>query len=314
MKGVKIMISGAIAGVVSRTVTAPFERLKMLAQVGKAGEEGKRGVLRGIVEMAREEGIEGLFRGNGVACVKAIPSSGIKFLAQEGIKGCVLRMSGRAKMTTGQKLGVGAAAGVISTVLTHPLEILRTRLTVEKPDKATTGAAGKRGGVGGGGTKEAMRRVIEEGSLFAGVVPAIIGSAPFQAVNFAVYELLSEASKASGVVRGIIEKRPTVTAMMPSVYGAISGAVAMTMLYPLDVIKRRMMVAAAPPPPPPQERATSGKGRKKATMIGTTRELVEKEGVKGLYRGMWPAFFKVVPTVSVNWLTFEICKKVLSVH
>ncbi len=119
MKGkFKWFISGSIAGIVSRTITAPFERIKLQEQMEEQQRKRKRkGVLRRLLEIGKEEGIGGLFKGNLISCVKVIPASGIRFLSQEMNKRCFLQVTKQKKLTTGQKLFVGAMSGTISIVL-----------------------------------------------------------------------------------------------------------------------------------------------------------------------------------------------------
>ena len=298
MKGkFKWFISGSIAGIVSRTITAPFERIKLQEQMEEQQRKRKRkGVLRRLLEIGKEEGIGGLFKGNLISCVKVIPASGIRFLSQEMNKRCFLQVTKQKKLTTGQKLFVGAMSGTISIVLTHPLEILRTRLTL---GSGSDFESGNDVGVLRKWIDE-MKRVVSVG-IFVGIVPAILGTAPFQAINFATYELLEEAARTTEIVQEYLKSQPKLKAMLPSIFGVISGAVAMGTLYPLDVIKRKMMIVK------------HGK-HQQVGMKKTIERIFDQDGMKGFYHGMWPAFFKVVPTVSINWFTFELCKKVLVIH
>ena len=39
------------------------------------------------------------------------------------------------------------------------------------------------------------------------------------------------------------------------------------------------------------------------------RVIVVEEGFAGLYRGILPSYLKVIPTVSLTWLSYEVIKK-----
>jgi len=41
--------------------------------------------------------------------------------------------------------------------------------------------------------------------------------------------------------------------------------------------------------------------------------IVKEEGVTALYKGIVPSYFKVVPTVSLTWLFYEMCKNYLGI-
>ena len=89
-------VAGAIAGVVSRTATAPLDRLKvyLIAQVGvkdhainqaksgaplKAAKTAGRPLVEATKALWRMGGVRSLFAGNGLNVIKVMPESAIKF-------------------------------------------------------------------------------------------------------------------------------------------------------------------------------------------------------------------------------------------
>ena len=60
----KNLIAGAVAGAVSRTITAPFDRLKTVMQA--LGSKKDIRIVPGFKHMIAEGGIIGLWRGNGM--------------------------------------------------------------------------------------------------------------------------------------------------------------------------------------------------------------------------------------------------------
>ena len=93
-------MAGGIAGVVSRTATAPLDRLKvyLIAQVGvkddainhaksgaplKAAKTAGRPLVEAMKTLWRMGGIRSLFAGNGLNVVKVMPESAIKFGSYE---------------------------------------------------------------------------------------------------------------------------------------------------------------------------------------------------------------------------------------
>lgn len=300
----RYLLSGAIAGVFSRTVTAPFDRVQLLFQVGyldtktKTRKRLQGSIFTGLKTIAAEEGLRGFWRGNGLHCLKVFPTSSIRYLVQEVLKSWFLQGQTGAHLKAGQKLAVGAIAGAVATTFTHPIEVLRTRAVLEyRPDRDSRGKK----------ITQSYRQVFkslfkEEGvkSLFGGLIPAIVSVAPFQAVNFAVYELLSENLGSTLAVTKLCTKYPGIKTFLPSFYGAISGAVAMTTMYPLDVVKKTMMVT---------KRLKSKK--KGSSAIEIAKQIYDEDGFKGFYRGLTAGYYKVVPTVSTNWFAYELCKRYL---
>ena len=76
----------------------------------------------------------------------------------------------------------------------------------------------------------------------------------------------------------------------------------MTAIFPIDLVRRRMQLEGA-----------GGRARVYNTGIfGTFKHIIRSEGLKGLYRGILPEYYKVVPSVSLVFMTYEAMKKLLS--
>jgi solute carrier family 25 phosphate transporter 23/24/25/41 len=67
----KALSAGALAGALSRSVTSPLERLKVLKQVQASGDRYS-GIWSALAKVTREEGIRGHWKGNG-PCLAAQP-------------------------------------------------------------------------------------------------------------------------------------------------------------------------------------------------------------------------------------------------
>ncbi|XP_016144798.1 calcium-binding mitochondrial carrier protein SCaMC-2-B-like [Sinocyclocheilus grahami] len=78
------LVAGGGAGAVSRTCTAPLDRLKVLMQV-HASRSNFMGIAGGFAQMIREGGLRSLWRGNGINVLKIAPESAIKFMAYEQV-------------------------------------------------------------------------------------------------------------------------------------------------------------------------------------------------------------------------------------
>lgn len=47
-------------------------------------------------------------------------------------------------------------------------------------------------------------------------------------------------------------------------------------------------------------------------ILGTFKHIIKTEGWAGLYRGILPEYLKVIPSVGIVFMTYEIMKTVLS--
>lgn len=72
----KHVIAGAFAGGVSRTVTAPLDRIKVLLQVQGAQLVSIRGC---YYYMIKEGGVKSFWMGNGINVMKVAPENALKF-------------------------------------------------------------------------------------------------------------------------------------------------------------------------------------------------------------------------------------------
>lgn len=76
------LVAGAVAGAVSRTSTAPLDRLKVYLQV----QASKQRISDTFKYLLKEGGWSSLWRGNGINVLKIAPESAIKFMAYEQVK------------------------------------------------------------------------------------------------------------------------------------------------------------------------------------------------------------------------------------
>ncbi|KAM7274995.1 hypothetical protein ACFE04_016861 [Oxalis oulophora] len=86
--------------------------------------------------------------------------------------------------------------------------------------------------------------------------------------------------------------------------GASAGAFAATFVCPLDVIKTRLQVHGLP------EAVHSS--RKGSIIVTSLQEIVRKEGIKGLYRGLSPTVLALLPNWAVYFTVYERLKSLLT--
>lgn len=71
-------------GGISRTTTAPLDRLKVVLQVTRSTQ--RVAAFDTLRRLTQQEGYLSLFRGNGANCVKVVPECAIKFVAYDWFK------------------------------------------------------------------------------------------------------------------------------------------------------------------------------------------------------------------------------------
>ncbi|EAW18364.1 putative mitochondrial carrier protein [Aspergillus fischeri NRRL 181] len=220
-------IAGGVAGAVSRTIVSPLERLKILLQIQTVGrEEYKLSIWRALVKIGKEEGWRGFMRGNGTNCIRIIPYSAVQFGSYNFYKKFAEPFPD-AELSPIRRLLCGGAAGITSVTITYPLDIVRTRLSIQSASFAALGQRGTAEQLPGMFTTMVLIYKNEGGfvALYRGIVPTVAGVAPYVGLNFMTYESVRKYLTPDG------DKNPSPWRKLLA--GAISGAVAQTCTYPL---------------------------------------------------------------------------------
>lgn len=307
----KSLIAGGVAGGVSRTAVAPLERLKILLQVQNPLKPKYNGMVHGLKYIWATEGIAGFFKGNGTNCARIIPNSAVKFYSYEQASSAILwlyrRQTGHedAELTPVLRLGAGACAGIIAMSATYPMDMVRGRLTVQTDDSPRRYR----------GMFHAASTIIkEEGprAVYKGWLPSVIGVVPYVGLNFAVYESLKDwIAKRNSLEQG---GNSDLSVMTKLGCGAAAGTVGQTVAYPLDVVRRRMQMVGWKD----ASAVITADGQARAPiqytgMIDAFRKTVKHEGFGALYKGLLPNSVKVVPSIALAFVTYEIMKDLLGV-
>jgi solute carrier family 25 protein 43 len=123
------VICSGVAGITSHTITAPFDVVKILAQVGTADASGF-GMLRTFRNVHVHEGLRGFWKGNLMGCMRLFPYSAIQFSAFQKMK--LKAVDSQGRLSPMFALTCGAGGGVIATVAMYPTDTVKTRLIVQR--------------------------------------------------------------------------------------------------------------------------------------------------------------------------------------
>lgn len=110
----RYLVAGAMAGAMSRTATAPLDRLKVLLAVQTHSTTAS--IMHGLKHIYTQNGVAGFFRGNGLNVLKISPESAIKFYAYEIMKRVVVGDGERGEIGPSGRLVAGGAAGAFGSV------------------------------------------------------------------------------------------------------------------------------------------------------------------------------------------------------
>jgi len=120
-----------MAGAVAKSVTAPLDRIKLLMQTHGIRTAGAKsiGFLQAITLIGKEEGLKGYWKGNLPQVIRVIPYSAVQLFSYEFYKKSF--KGNNEELSVVGRLMAGACAGMTSTLVTYPLDVLRLRLAVD---------------------------------------------------------------------------------------------------------------------------------------------------------------------------------------
>jgi solute carrier family 25 phosphate transporter 23/24/25/41 len=248
-----------------------------------------KGIFYGLRKIVADEGWLGFFKGNGTNVLRIAPYSAVQFYSFETSKRELTNApSLKALDPAWVSLAAGGISGISASVSTYPLDLIRTRLTIQ----TTQGEARKYLGL-----VHTFKTVVrEEGvlALYKGVGTTCLGIFPYSAINFAVYDSLK---------RWLVDPKKPIGVVESLMYGGIAGATAQTFTYPVDLLRRRM-----------QLQGIGGNPRLYSGPIDAVKKIVAADGIGGLYKGMVACYLKVVPSIAISFCTYEVMRLLLGVE
>lgn len=177
-----VFCSGAISGIVSRTSTAPFDRVKILLQADKVKRDGRPRIPHGTGSIQRvckfvykDAGIRGFWQGNLANVLKVAPESATKFFLYDLTTQSLFEH--KSKLALADRLTAGCIAGAVSQLVVYPLDVTKTRLAAAN--------SGQYDGIWHCISKTVRREGFL--ALYKGVRPALAAIMPASAVDLAVY-------------------------------------------------------------------------------------------------------------------------------
>ncbi|KAH9452512.1 hypothetical protein MJO28_008571 [Puccinia striiformis f. sp. tritici] len=331
----KYLLSGGIAGAISRTATAPFDRLKIYlitaqpttnpdGSISRTTARSTVTNLMGSLKSIYNEhsscqstatatskihhqnhswGLRNFFIGNGLNVIKVFPESAIKFFVYEYAKNFLYH---------------------------HPFikddNPHRSSSSNEDHDNRSNLVRFLAGGLAGV-VSQVLIYPIE--TLKTQLMSSTINES-FQGRALLIYTIqkLNKTGGIRGYYKGLLAATMGVfpysaidmsafealkrayqrasgsdeeTGVLATLLcGAISGGVGATIVYPLNVVRTRLQAQGTPYHP---QRYTG--------IRDCIRRTYSRERWFGFYRGLAPSLLKVIPAVSISWLVYEQSNRTL---
>jgi len=280
----------------AKTIVAPLERVKILFQTSHSHfvqySTYWNGLIKATRDIQKSYGISALFKGHSASLVRVFPYASINFLAYEELRAAIIISS--EKETPLRRFLCGSMAGATSTLVTYPLELIRTRLafeTVQKSPSSWLAISRKiyfEGGSSGGLT-----------SFYRAIAPTMLGILPYAGTSFLTHDLIRDWLRSPALAPYTLEAQSStqLTAVAQLCCGAVAGIVAQTVSYPIDIIRRRIQVGSV---------VVAQLG-----IVGTAQCIFLERGVRGFYVGLTIGYVKMAPMVATSFYVYDRMKRLL---
>ncbi|GJZ12027.1 probable envelope ADP,ATP carrier protein, chloroplastic [Tanacetum coccineum] len=187
-----------------------------LTPVFRVGQESAKKAIGFLQE--KQEGLKGYWKGNFAQVVRVLPYCAVQLFAYDTYKKLFRGPDGELSII--QRLAAGACAGMTSTFVTYPLDVIRLHLAVDPAYQTMTDAC--------------LKMLKEEGlgSFYRGLGPSLIGIAPYVDINFCGKEVVARKFR----------NRPEASILI----AFVAAKIATLTCYPLDTVRRQMQMRGTP--------------------------------------------------------------------
>lgn len=279
------MICGGLAGMIAKTATNPLERIKMLSQTGEHGLKSS-GVVSLYRSIIQNEGVMGLWAGNGANLLRVFPAKAVVFSSNDVYQSLFRKFT---NTPDGQKLApfyaffAGGFAGMTATACTYPLDFARGRISGKLAQK---GVNKEYNGI----IRTVIVSVRDEGflALYKGVTPTLLGALPYEGIKFGTV----------GFLERTFPTEEKTTPMRKMIFGGLGGVMAGLITYPNDTIRRLL-----------QLQGSRGTNSEYSGYFDCVRKTYQAEGIGRFYRGMTINIIRMAPNAAVQFGSYELLKQ-----
>ncbi|XP_026854118.2 solute carrier family 25 member 24, like isoform X1 [Electrophorus electricus] len=269
-------LAAGMADAISRTVTAPIDRLKTQLQV-----YGSKAVSLGLRDL-KPGGVRSMWQGNAVNVLKGTPQSTLQCFLYAKMRKQVL--GERDYLSIEQRFGLGCVSGAVAHAAFYPLEVLKVRLNLQQ--------AGAPHGLLG--CALSICHSESPWAFYRGFKPSIMCMIPYAGVECAVHQSIMSWAR-----RDPANCHDTKLLL----FSFLAFACGQASSYPLAVIRTQQQAQAF----------MAGSQTCSGVLRGLV-QIYEKHGLLGFYSGMGASFVRAVPCALLNYTLISKMEMWLSTY
>jgi solute carrier family 25 (adenine nucleotide translocator) protein 4/5/6/31 len=271
------LLVGGSVGAAAKTIMAPVERVKLLMQTQDSNPliiSGQIPRYASIVDCFKrvyaEQGALAFWRGNLVNCLRYAPQQGSALAFNDFLNNVFPHYDAKTQFwqSFAVRLTSGGLAGAIANTICYPFDFARTRLASD-----VNKGKGKFKGI----TDCIVTTVRNQGitGLYTGWTVTVMGAFVYRAGQLGCFKQIQDLNPWAS-------DKGTLGAVSSFVAVTTARTVVMPFNYPFDTVRRRMMLESEKPV---SERLYKGS-------IDCFQQIMKKEGLPGMYKGMIPELFR----------------------
>ncbi|XP_056590007.1 mitochondrial carnitine/acylcarnitine carrier protein isoform X1 [Triplophysa dalaica] len=274
----KNFVSGGVGGVCLLFVGHPLDTIKVRLQTQHSALY--RGTYDCFRKTVSKEGIFGLYKGMGAPLAGVTPMMAMNFFGF-GLGKEFLQSDPTTPLTYTQIYLAGMLAGVFTTVIVAPGERIKCLLQIQSSARHMKYA---------GPVDCAHRLYKQQGlcSVYKGTVLTLIRDVPSNGLYFLTYEYLKNVLTPEG------ESVHQLSTWRILLAGGTAGVLNWLVALPADVLKSKYQ--------------TDADGRFQG-FRDVLRTLLQKEGPRGLYKGLSAVMLRAFPANAACFLGYEVALK-----
>lgn len=253
------LIAGSLSGLTVRSIIAPIDIIKIRLQL-QLNPSQYKSLTQTIISIYKNEGLLAFWKGNLPASLMYLVYGGTQFYIFTSLS----NLSTNSKKTPLFNTLIGTISGCMATLISYPFDLLRTRLASNNSKSFTS-------------VTKTISQIWSNSNwigLYLGSPLSICYIALTTGISFGVYTKINEFDN-------------KVPFQIKNIAGLTAGLISKTLVYPLDLIKRRIQM------------------NYNQSFIQTLNQIVKNNGIFALYRGLLPALLKSAPTTALSFFFYE---------
>ncbi|QLL31422.1 hypothetical protein HG536_0B02850 [Torulaspora globosa] len=299
----KEIVAGLTTGSITTVVTHPLDLVKIRLQLlaTNSGHLGYGYVISSLKQNAKgniRQLIKEAYRGLGINWFGNATAWALYFGLYRASKDLVYELQAQensrhddrlrrdAELSSWMYLSAGAISGVITSIATNPIWVIKTRMmsTSGQETNSYTSAA------------DGIRRLVRDegiGGLWRGLMPSLFGVSQ-GAIYFMIYDTLKHRFSSLSRDTEDPDRRKTLKNSETFVISSISKVVSVTAVYPFQLLKSNLQSFDAE--------------KKQYTFRNLVRSISQAEGLPGFYKGLSANLLRAIPSTCITFLLYENVK------